>query len=327
MRGHYVAALIDLLVERGVDRAEFLQDCQLQEDELNADTLIDQRRLERVTRLAAERVQETGIGLLVGRRLNINTHGALGYAAMASASYEQALQLLVKFYSVQAPKAYFELRTCDGYYELACESSFTLPERPWVTTEFLISSIYTSTEFLLSGRMQGVEIHLGYAEPPHVALYREMFQAPVRFQQTFTGILIPFSVARQPLPSADPLAASLFTKRCESIQHDDRDEQLPRRVKEMLYAGAGEFPSQTELASRLHMSVSTLHRKLAEQGATYKALLAEVKKELALQHLRDSRLTVDEIAQLLGFSDASNFRRAFVGWTGETPSEFRKRCL
>ncbi len=323
MKGHYIGKLVDLLEERGVERGAFLRACRLGESDLSADRLIDPERVLTVTRLAVEQTRDPGIGLYAGQRLNINTHGSLGYAAMASPDYHQALRLLVRYYKVQAPRAFFDLRQVNGRLHLVCESSFETPEMPLMTTEFLVSSIFTSTHFLLCGRMQGVEVAFRHPAPGHLTAYEEVFEVPCHFEQAFNGLLIPESVAQLPLPSADAAAARIFEKRCEMERRELASLGLADRIRELQVRRPGVFLSQAEVADRLGLSVSTLQRKLADEALSFKGVMAEIKKTMALEYLRDGSLTVDEIASLLGFSDASNFRRAFVGWTGMTPRQAR----
>jgi AraC-like DNA-binding protein len=85
-------------------------------------------------------------------------------------------------------------------------------------------------------------------------------------------------------------------------------------------------PSASTTASRMKMSVRTLNRALAAEGTSYRAILDQLRHELACRHLVDSRLSICEIAFLLGFSDMSAFYRAFKRWTGRTPAEFRAQA-
>ncbi|QCF25160.1 AraC family transcriptional regulator [Hydrocarboniclastica marina] len=324
MKGHYIAALIDSLCEVGADRETLLEQSGLKEADLNDKTLIDPARLYAITKLAADQTSDPAVGLSTGQRLNINSHGALGYAAMASENLEHALQLLLKYYRVQAPQARFSWHHRNEHHHLICDPSFVLPEMPWLTAELLVASIYTSVEFLLSGRSRGLEVWFRHEQPAHVGKYQGVFSAPVSFGQSFNGLVIPDRLASLPLLSADTLASSIFEKRCAAIQQETRQQDLAARIRGL--QSQGRFLSQAEVARRLSMSVSTLHRRMDEEGIDYKQLVAEIKKEFALEHLRDGVLSVEEIAQILGFSDASNFRRAFVAWTGMTPSEAREEA-
>ena len=96
--------------------------------------------------------------------------------------------------------------------------------------------------------------------------------------------------------------------------------RLRRLVAEELCGGR---PTLEHLATRLHMSGRTLHRRLGEEGTTFRRVVADVRRELAERHLREQRLAIGEIGFLLGFSEASVFHRAFKRWTGWRPLAYR----
>jgi AraC-like DNA-binding protein len=78
------------------------------------------------------------------------------------------------------------------------------------------------------------------------------------------------------------------------------------------------------VAPALGMSVRGLRRHLRENGVTYQELLDQMRRDLAVDYLRNSPLTVEQIAQLVGYGEAASFRKAFRKWTGKPPGEFRK---
>ncbi|TNC89375.1 MAG: hypothetical protein CSH49_07760 [Alcanivorax sp.] len=80
-------------------------------------------------------------------------------------------------------------------------------------------------------------------------------------------------------------------------------------------------PHKNVLAELLAVTPRTLQRRLGDEGETYRHLLTELRKELALQHLADSRYTSDEVAFLLGYQDVSHFSRAFKTWFGVSPGQ------
>jgi AraC-like DNA-binding protein len=69
--------------------------------------------------------------------------------------------------------------------------------------------------------------------------------------------------------------------------------------------------SKAKVVSALNMSVRTLHNRLADSGTTYQQLLDSTRRELAEQNMRQANISVNEVAYLLGYSDCSNFSRAF----------------
>jgi AraC-like DNA-binding protein len=80
-----------------------------------------------------------------------------------------------------------------------------------------------------------------------------------------------------------------------------------------------------QIASDLHVSSRTLHRRLAGLGLNFRRLREDTRRRLAIDHLNDPRLTLAEVAWLLGYSEHSAFTRAFRRWTGESPQQWRSR--
>ena len=77
------------------------------------------------------------------------------------------------------------------------------------------------------------------------------------------------------------------------------------------------------VAQSLNMSARTLRRKLHDENSSFRQLVDELRRDMAIRYLRDTALTVEDIAETLGFSDAANFRQAFRKWTKATPHEFK----
>ena len=98
---------------------------------------------------------------------------------------------------------------------------------------------------------------------------------------------------------------------------------MARSIRTACLNSRGEFPNADEMASRLGLSVRTLHRRLAEQGQHYQRIVDDVRRTLAIEFLQKTSLPVEEIAGRVGFSEASNFRKAFRKWTGHAPAHFR----
>jgi AraC-like DNA-binding protein len=84
------------------------------------------------------------------------------------------------------------------------------------------------------------------------------------------------------------------------------------------------FLSLDETARALGLSARTLKRRLDEEGTSFSAILDEQRRARALLLLRSPELSVDTIAERVGYSDIANFTRAFRRWTGTTPTAFRR---
>ncbi|MEE9265906.1 MAG: helix-turn-helix transcriptional regulator, partial [Gammaproteobacteria bacterium] len=96
--------------------------------------------------------------------------------------------------------------------------------------------------------------------------------------------------------------------------------QVRARLTEQLSSG---HATQNSVADALHMSLRTLQRRLNDEGTSYKGLLDETRRELAAHYMAETHRSINEITYLLGFSEPSNFSRAFRRWTGKSPSAYR----
>ena len=86
-------------------------------------------------------------------------------------------------------------------------------------------------------------------------------------------------------------------------------------------------PRQSLIARELNLSLRSLQRKLAQSGTSFSEVLNQVRNEMACHYLKSPRHQVITIAYLLGFSDPSNFSRAFKRWNGESPYHYRQKNL
>lgn len=130
-----------------------------------------------------------------------------------------------------------------------------------------------------------------------------------------------------PLPAANAELArqndQVVVQFLAKLKRADVAGQVHAKLIELLPSGEC---SKAQVAAALHMSVRTLHNRLADAGTTYQSLLDNTRRDLARQYMKQMNVSVSEVAYLLGFSDCSNFSRAFHRWTGESPSDYREQA-
>ena len=147
----------------------------------------------------------------------------------------------------------------------------------------------------------------------------------MHFEATRWAIEFDAAQVEAPLPTANPE----ILQSCERIMADylarmdkaDISHRVYQLILEKLATGE---PSQEKIADALHMSTRSLHRKLTAAGTNFKALLDNTRRELAMQYIRQSNLSIADITYNLGFYDASSFSRAFKRWTGKSPAKYRR---
>ncbi len=93
-------------------------------------------------------------------------------------------------------------------------------------------------------------------------------------------------------------------------------------IKEMIKANPGHPPTLQDVSDTFHVSSRTLNRRFKALGSNFKSVVNDVRKELAIEHLTNRQLPIEEISFRLGFKDPSNFSKAFKSWTGLPPSQY-----
>jgi AraC-like DNA-binding protein len=151
------------------------------------------------------------------------------------------------------------------------------------------------------------------------------FGCPVKFDQPYAEIVFPSALLDMKNMLADPRLGQVLE---EQVGHMlatlPTEDPLIHRARVMLAAllAAGNASLET-LADELHMSARTLRRRLEQQGTSYKALLDELRKQLACHYIAQTDQSLEQIAARLGFTEASTFYRAFKRWHGTTPAVYR----
>lgn len=98
---------------------------------------------------------------------------------------------------------------------------------------------------------------------------------------------------------------------------------LVDEIRQILVSCAGDYPDLEMIAGAFGMSSRSMRRHLAECDTSYQKLLNETRRELAMRSLRHGELSIEQIAENLGFSDVTNFRHAFKKWVGTSPAAYR----
>jgi AraC-like DNA-binding protein len=161
-----------------------------------------------------------------------------------------------------------------------------------------------------------------------VPAFDAFFGCPVRFGAEENAIVLGQGDLARPIRSADDRLLAVLRRYCEEVlsRHAERAPALVERVERMIAERLpqGEAGLST-IASKLGVSTRSLTRRLAEHETSFKKLVENIRRDLALRYLEDSGLGLTEIAFLLGYAEVSSFNHAFRRWTGKTPSSVRSK--
>lgn len=321
----YAEALLQLAEEYGVARDALCAAARVRPEVLTSPTgrlsFVDFHQL---SQSALDRCGDPALGLVLGQRLNVSTHGILGYAVLSSANLGTALQFALRYYRVLGLAFELEMIEQDGHAELRAVESFPMGAQSRFAAEGLLTSIHTIARFLLGDDLDDLAVGFAHVAPPYAERYREVFGVPAQFEQACHWLRLPSHYLQRPMALANPATVQMCEQQCEALLASlDVQDALLTRVRRLLLARPGDFPDLDGAAQALHTSARSLRRHLSQLGTSYQQVLDDVRRRLALQYLTTTHLPLFEIAHLLGYSDPSNFRRAFRKWTGKLPSDYR----
>ena len=157
-----------------------------------------------------------------------------------------------------------------------------------------------------------------------LAQFEDMFGVSIEFGAPVNRLCFDRDLLTRHLASANPELARINDQVVmDYLARFDRDSIAMQVRSKIIHQLPDGIPKQETIADTLHVSLRSLQRKLKEEDTSFKNLLEETRRQLALQYLRDSRRSIGEITYLLGFTEPSNFTRAFKRWTGKSPVQYR----
>jgi len=253
--------------------------------------------------------------------------GALGYAWQASLTLRKAFQRLERFVRVVNSKAKVLIEDRGDCMVVTLKVNMD-SKCAFARDDGALALITRMCRLVCGDHFRVQTVNFRHAAPRDIKPYFEYFGCQLNFDQEDNQLLVPLSLADETLAGANPELALLndqvVRRRLARVDREDTVARVQAALIDLLPLGN---ISDDAVADALHVSVRTLHRKLAEEDNNFRTLLVEMRRDLAESYILDNSLTLTEISLLLGFSEPSSFSRAFKSWTGTAPSEVRQARL
>lgn len=290
---------------------------------------------------AAAQTQHENFGLTFGRDFVPPRLGAIGYLTISAPTMRSAVQSLCSYFPAHQRQTLLEVRNVQDnlaiVYEVLDESIDRRQD-----AEFSIAVFWHMFRHCLPASWAPLEVNFSHPARGDKEEYERLFQAPVYFNQKTNNFLFRKTDLDHHVPTRDPLlynimlgllrdrrpaAARTRVRPSDTNVHNAflSDTELVNRVREVvaeqLHNGG---PSLGDAARELFLSSTTLYRRLKRLGLSFHAIVVALRRELALEYMRDDALSLTQIALLLGYSELSAFSRAFSQWTGTSPAQYRR---
>ena len=324
--GALTAILLETAADFGVTPERALAGTVIDEAALSSpDTRVSIRDQSRILENCIAATGQTGLTLHYGSRIPIVALGVLGYALMCCRNVQELMEVLARYHRLIGGSLQIAIETGADTVEVRLLGGMLNAAVQPLDCELFFAAAAASLRRLGAVADEALHVRLAYPEPPHGALYRELICKDARFGAADNALAVDRRILSLPLQFANPTLLKLYRSQCEELLAGlSRTAEFSGEVRRFVLANPGRFPPLEEAALHLHVSPRTLRRRLEEEGTTYQRLLHELRRQLAEAYLRDSMLSIAEIAGMLGYTDISNFRRAFIAWTGRSPASYRR---
>lgn len=274
----------------------------------------------------AARGRQPGWHLALVPRLDAAVHGALGFAAWSAPTLAAALEVLLTFGGGRFPFLTFQMRPSGSSVRLVCGSVRGTP----VDDALLLELATLACANFIVQYVARDPAGLGVLWPGPPRRYRDALaratSVPVLSGRSVYAVEWPRAWLALASPLADAGLHRLSVERCrEQLARVSGRTPLEEAVRQALMAAGGRSPGLASIAAARHVAPRTLMRQLRQAGTSYQRILDEVRATLAADLLRDTAQPLAAIGERLGFSDTSNFSRAFRSWYGCAPGVFRER--
>jgi AraC-like DNA-binding protein len=276
-------------------------------------------------RTIGETSADPAIGLKLGNEPRFERYQPTAIAAVCSRTFRDALQRIARYKQITCPE---QIRVRTSGDEASVEFIYLQARegQPDVMVDLVLSWILGIGRRGTDGQITPLRLELMRAVQNR-ELLESHFGCPVRFKSPRNALVFrdsdldrPFVTENEELLKA--IGAQLEAELQERSTSPDVGEQVKHTLKRSL---AGKRPTLQQVARELCTSTRTLQRRLTDADITFQQLVEETRRELAHHYLRHSAVELNEAAFLLGYEDANSFFRAFQGWEGTTPGEWRTR--
>ncbi|MDH5673934.1 MAG: AraC family transcriptional regulator [Myxococcales bacterium] len=294
-------------------------------DDTDPDERIPAATMHELLRGAVEITGDPDLGLKAAREITQGDYGALEYAAASAATFGDALCVVARYTALVNDALEFTFELDADPVVIRVDNALVLPR---AAEDFELAAFSVAASLRNPGGLPTApEVHFMHPEPEDTSEYAITFpNATVRFSQPVCAYVLTRDYFDRPLPAADPNLHRVIRKHADQLLAElPASESFTSRVRDLLMKElSGGNPSAPHIAQQLHISSRTLTRRLEQERTSFKELLDDLRRALALRYVGHTDLALSEIAFLLGFSQVAAFHRAFKRWTEQTPMEHRR---
>jgi AraC-like DNA-binding protein len=327
----YAIKLVEVLKQQAVNCQPLLQDAGFTATELlERDREIRLDKYLHLVEAATTAASLDDLGFLVGEHTGPLEHGVLGYALLSSHNLGAALQRYSRYQGVVGPLLEITLEIEGQQAAMVAQPVASGRELPlavsryflqeWLATWNHWSRLIGSPGYFFTG------VSIGLPDQSLVKLYQNHLGCPIEFGGQITTASFPAANLDSPLQYSDERTGAFCHEQCELLlKAQSLEHGLTAEIHRQLAKSPGQMPAMEKVAQQLGMTSRTLRRHLQQEETTYQEIVIRHRIAMAKRYLMETSLPADEIADLVGYADPTNFYRMFRREEGLTPSRYREQ--
>lgn len=267
-------------------------------------------------------------GLLVASYQSGTKLGLMGQLMRLSPDVGAAIVKAQQYATTYSHTVYWETYFIDGFVTLNRKMHYDIGGPSGQCSTVSLAQAYKAMLTLCGPDWRPTEVRFVHPSPDATALrrYREFFKVPVSFSQTQDCLVFPASDLKIPVATADPQLLTIVEAHAANLQAElDVEQDLIGLVRFLIRKRLSSGQCNISyITDALEMHAKTLQRRLSENDYSFKGLLNEERHKLAQFYLSKSEISLSELAEILGYSEASAMSRAFKSISGMSPQQWRR---
>ena len=312
--------LLDISRESGFSTEDIIKDARI-----DLSKPIDEIEFPRIIDYFYNYTKDEALMIKLGQRVDVTYFGSFGFALMSCSDFTEAIKLINRYQLLLGTGINFIVLSDSNNTKHTLRVSINILSnlQKKLVTELIISQSIYLLKIITNNKLK-FKISFQYEGINNKELYESILKCDVEFNQLHNEISIPIDISKEKLISANSAVHIIYEEQCERLLRDlNKIENFSAATRRILLQAGDDFPDIKEVAYKLHISESTLRRRLKEESSSYRKICDEVRDILAKKYLTTTNLTISDIAMLLNYSEAASFRRAFIRWNKVTPNDYR----